>query len=126
MRQLEKASYLAEFLVQEDSRLQDLKGGTTTGTSTLARGLIGIIHVARKHVETMKTPPTVQTVNLVFDTDLEVPIHKGSRWEDRSIDFMEKDLRDTIQPHDNALVVTLRIGGFDFKRVMIDQGSRQR
>ena len=29
----------------------------------------------------------------------------------------------TIQPHDNALVVTLRIGGYNVKRVMVDQGS---
>ena len=29
----------------------------------------------------------------------------------------------TIQPHDDALVVTLRIGGYDVKRVMVDQGS---
>ena len=30
---------------------------------------------------------------------------------------------ETIQPHDDALVVTLRIGGYDVKRVMVDQGS---
>jgi len=29
----------------------------------------------------------------------------------------------TFQPYDDALVVTLRIGGFDVKRVMVDQGS---
>lgn len=29
----------------------------------------------------------------------------------------------TIQPHDDALVVTLRIGNYDVKRVMVDQGS---
>ena len=29
----------------------------------------------------------------------------------------------TIQLHDDALVVTLRIGGYDVKRVMIDQSS---
>ena len=29
----------------------------------------------------------------------------------------------TIQPHDDALVITLRIGGYDVKRVMVDQGS---
>ena len=29
----------------------------------------------------------------------------------------------TIQPHDDALVVTLRIGGFDVKRVLVDPGS---
>ena len=29
----------------------------------------------------------------------------------------------TIQPHDDALVVILKIGGYDVKRVMIDQGN---
>ncbi|XP_050242030.1 uncharacterized protein LOC126690984 [Quercus robur] len=29
----------------------------------------------------------------------------------------------TIQSHDDALVVTLRIGGYNVKRVMVDQGS---
>ena len=29
----------------------------------------------------------------------------------------------TIQPHDDALMVTLRIRGYDVKRVMVDQGS---
>ena len=37
--------------------------------------------------------------------------------------FSDEDKLGTIQPHDNALVVTLRIGGYDVKRVMIDQGS---
>ena len=29
----------------------------------------------------------------------------------------------TLQPHDDTLVVTLRIGGYDVKKVMVDQGS---
>ena len=37
--------------------------------------------------------------------------------------FLEEDKARTIQPHDDALVVTLRIGNYDVKRVMIDQGS---
>ena len=37
--------------------------------------------------------------------------------------FLDKDKIGTIQPHDDALVVTLRIGGFDVKRVLVDQGS---
>ena len=40
------------------------------------------------------------------------------------ISFDEEDLEGTIQPHDDALVVTTRISGFLVKRVMIDQGSR--
>ena len=37
--------------------------------------------------------------------------------------FSDEDKLGTIQPHDDALVVTLRISGYDMKRVMIDQGS---
>ncbi|XP_050255152.1 uncharacterized protein LOC126701052 [Quercus robur] len=37
--------------------------------------------------------------------------------------FSDEDKIGTIQPHDDALVVTLRIGGFDVKRVLVDQGS---
>ena len=39
------------------------------------------------------------------------------------IDFSDEDKIGTIQPHDYALVITLRIGGYDVKRVMVDQGS---
>ena len=37
--------------------------------------------------------------------------------------FSDEDKVGTIQPHNDALVVTLRISGYDVKRVMIDQGS---
>ena len=36
--------------------------------------------------------------------------------------FSDEDKLGTIQSHDDALVVTLRIGGYDVKRVMIDHG----
>ena len=37
--------------------------------------------------------------------------------------FSEEDKIGTIQPHDDALMITLRIGGYDVKKVMVDQGS---
>ena len=37
--------------------------------------------------------------------------------------FSDEDKVGTIQPHDDALIVTLRIGGYDVKRVLMDQGS---
>ena len=37
--------------------------------------------------------------------------------------FSDEDKIGTIQPHDDALVITLRIGGYDVKRVIVDQGS---
>ena len=39
------------------------------------------------------------------------------------IGFLDEDKIGTIQPYDDALVITLRIGGYDVKRVMVDQGS---
>ena len=39
------------------------------------------------------------------------------------LSFSDADKQGTIQPHDDTLVVTLRIGGYDVKRVMIDQAS---
>ena len=37
--------------------------------------------------------------------------------------FSDEEKRGTIQPHDDALMVTLRIGGFDVKKVLVDPGS---
>ena len=37
--------------------------------------------------------------------------------------FSDEDKIGTIQPYDDALVITLQIGGYDVKRVMVDQGS---
>ena len=43
-----------------------------------------------------------------------IPLELGSSDEDK---------HGTIQPHDDALVVTLKINGYNMRRVMIDQGS---
>ena len=40
-----------------------------------------------------------------------------------TLGFSDEDKAGTIQPHDDALVVTLRIGGYDVRRVLVDQGS---
>ena len=37
--------------------------------------------------------------------------------------FSEEDKMGIIQLHDDALVVTFRIGGYDVKWVMVDQGN---
>ena len=37
--------------------------------------------------------------------------------------FSDENKIGTIQPHDDALVVTLIIGGYDVKRVMVDPSS---
>ncbi|XP_030947703.1 uncharacterized protein LOC115971798 [Quercus lobata] len=37
--------------------------------------------------------------------------------------FLDENKIGTVQPHDDALAVTLRIGGYDVKRVLVDQGN---
>ena len=37
-----------------------------------------------------------------------------------SLSFLDEDKIGTIQPHDDALVVTLKIGGYDVKKVMVN------
>jgi len=48
---------------------------------------------------------------------------KAKKGASPMLGFSDEDKIGTIQPHDNALVVTLRIGGYDVKRVLVDQGS---
>ena len=41
----------------------------------------------------------------------------------QALSFSNEDKAGTMQPHDDTLVITLRIGGYDMRRVMVDQGS---
>lgn len=43
-----------------------------------------------------------------------------------TLGFSNEDKIGTYQPLDNALMVTLRIGGYDIKRVLVDQGSESK
>ena len=40
-----------------------------------------------------------------------------------TLGFSDEDKTGTIQPHDNTLVVTLRIRGYDVRRVLVEQGN---
>ena len=40
-----------------------------------------------------------------------------------TLSFSEEDKIGTTQPHDDALLITLRIGNYNVKRVMVDGGS---
>ncbi|XP_023929365.1 uncharacterized protein LOC112040707 [Quercus suber] len=52
------------------------------------------------------------------------PDSKRGRMEVQStLSFSDEDKVRILQPHDNALVVNLKIGGYDVKRVLVDQGS---
>ena len=40
-----------------------------------------------------------------------------------ALSFSDEDKVGTLQPYDDALVVTLKIGGYNVKRMLVDQGS---
>ncbi|XP_075661776.1 uncharacterized protein LOC142631492 [Castanea sativa] len=50
-------------------------------------------------------------------------MNQGSTLSRPPLGFSKDDKIGTIQPHDDTVVVTLRIGGYDVRRVMVDQGS---
>ena len=57
-------------------------------------------------------------------TDDSSPDLKRSRVEVRpALSFSDKDKVETLQPHNDALVVTLKIRGYDVKKVSVDQGN---
>ena len=62
----------------------------------------------------MATPPGLEVIDQP---------EKRLKLNRDSITFNKDDLEGMPQPHDDVLVVTLRIGGFLVKKVMIDQGS---
>ena len=52
------------------------------------------------------------------------PDSKWGRMEVQpTLSFSNEDKVGTFQSHDDALVVTLWIGGYDVKRILVDQGS---
>ena len=98
--------------------------------------------ISRPERETPSRPP-LRTINVIFTT----PGRTGSspsrvmfvaRLSSEGINqepkrarverplimgFSDEGKIRTIQPYNDALVITLRIGGYDMKRVMVDQGN---
>ena len=65
-------------------------------------------------------PSRVISINRPFTEDLALG-PKRSRVEVRPVlSFFDEDKIGTSQPHDDALVVTLRIVGYSVKRVLVD------
>ena len=85
-------------------------------------GVIEVIHAVPRGMNT--TEMRVFTVASTRDFSKDQPPTKRMKSQLKPIAFDDKDLEGTIQPHDDALVITAWIGRFLVKRVMIDQESR--
>ena len=84
-------------------------------------GMINVIFVAPGRIDSY--PSRVMSVARLFAKGTNSELKKARLDIQPALSFSDEDKIGTIQPHDDALVITLRIGGCDVKRVMVDQGS---
>ena len=122
LEQLVKEGRLQQLLYRPNG--QGDQPGTGAQGNAFPRPLLGTINVI--FVAPRRTGSHPSRVMFVVrspakDTDSEP---KRARLEIQpSLSFLDEDKIGTIQPHDDALVVILRIKGYDVKRVMVNQGS---
>ena len=102
-------------------------GGQTNSRSereTPSRPPLGIINVIFTAPDkTGSCPSRVMSVARLSSEDTSHEPKKARLERPLVMGFSNEDKIGTIQPHDDALVITLRIGGYDVKRVMVDKGS---
>ena len=119
LEQLVKIGKLKQFLYQPNGQGSQARLGAQRDASTRPPlGTInGILAAPRR---TSSRPSRVLSIAQPFAEDLR-PNSKRSRTEVRpALSFSDKDKVGTLLPHDDALVVTLRIGGHDMKRALVD------
>ena len=65
-------------------------------------------------------------ISVALKPELEEQVRESKRITSKALPtlgFSKEDKVGTFQPYDDALVVALHIGGYDVKRVLVDQGS---
>ena len=65
-------------------------------------------------------PSRVMSVAQLQSDDFNFELKRAKVAIRPALSFSDEDKVGTIQPHDDALVVILRIGRYDVKRIMVD------
>ena len=81
-------------------------------------GTINVIFVAFRRTGSYPTK-VMSVARLSVDEDGSEP-KRARMLTQPTLGFSDEDKAGTIQPHDDALVVMLRIGGYDVRRVLVD------
>ena len=90
----------------------------------LQDSLLGIINVIfATPGRTGSCPSRVMSVARLSSGDINQDLKRAKMEISLVLGFSDEDRIGIIQPHDDALMITLLIGGYDVKRVMVDQGN---
>ena len=112
-----------EQLVRE-GKLKHLLHHSSGRGNAASRPPLGTINVIfATPGRTGSYPSRIMSVSCCSDEDSNSMPKRAKMNVPLVLSFSDADKQGTIQPHDDALVVTLRIGGYDVKRIMIDQRS---
>ena len=90
-------------------------------TSRPPLGTINVIFAAPRRTRSYRSR-VMSVARLSSDEGVSEP-KRAKVLIQQSVGFSDEDKAGIIQPHDDALVVTLRIGGYDVRRVLVDQGN---
>ena len=116
-----KVGHLKEFVVESENRGAGLGAQQKGNPLPPPLGVIEVIHAVLRGMNAAGR--RVLAVASTGDCSENQPPVKKMKSQLEPIAFDDEDLEGTIQPHDDALVITARIGSFLVKRVMVDQGS---
>ena len=130
LEELAKAGHLRRY-IGGDQRQRYQEGPTAVHNPKPAARVIEMIHTSRPKGQSFDRLRSdlkkAQHLREVFQVAEGSVVSKKPRTDfpnnEQLIFFSDEDLRDVQTPHDDPLVVKLRIGDSDVKRVLIDQGS---
>ncbi|XP_075661740.1 uncharacterized protein LOC142631453 [Castanea sativa] len=109
---------------REPPNRQDNQTGSGAQSDASSRPPLGTISVILAVLgRTGSHPFRVMSIARQSVEDLSPEPKRGRIEVKPALSFSDEDKVGTLQPHDDALTVTLRIGGYDVKRMLVDQGS---
>uniref|UniRef100_A0A2N9EM81 Uncharacterized protein n=1 Tax=Fagus sylvatica TaxID=28930 RepID=A0A2N9EM81_FAGSY len=125
LEQLVKNGHLRQYIDETKNLQQSIEAPKLRIQDSAPIGIIDVIHYGTTSHDQrgeMRRAAHLREVFQIGDSAqmAPVPLKKEST---EQIIFTNQDLEGVQVPHSNALVVTLRIGEFDVKRILIDPGS---
>lgn len=100
----------------EPSGLDDLE--------TPPQGVVNVIHSIVEPARVCELREMIKKAKHMREILSVQPAIKGGKTEEKNVlSFSSRDLERIQTPHNDALVVTLRVRDFDVKRILIDQDS---